>query len=71
LDPIQEASVDDILVEPSEQPEPERIENLGDDIFTSSVEQSDTQRTDVSDALANQPWRSDQANLQTEQPTDV
>jgi hypothetical protein len=72
LEPNQEVPVDDILVESSKQPEPERIENLGDDIFTSSVEQSDTQRTDVLDALANQPWRSsDQADPQIEQPTEV
>jgi hypothetical protein len=60
------------LVESSEQPEPERIENLGDDIFTSSFEQSDTQRIDVSNALANQSRRSsNQADHQTKQPTEV
>jgi hypothetical protein len=72
LEPIQEVPVDDILVEPSEDLESGRTENLGDDILASSVEQSDIQRTDVSDTLANLPQcSSDQTNVQTEQPTEV
>jgi hypothetical protein len=57
LEPIQEVL------------EPKRIENLDDNIFTSLVEQSGT---DVLDALVNQPRHSaDQADLQTEQSTEV
>jgi hypothetical protein len=67
LEPIQEVPADNTLVESSEQPEPDRIENFGDDILTSSIEQPDVQRTDVSDALANQPRSpSDQVDIRTE-----
>jgi hypothetical protein len=72
LEPIQEIPADDILVESSEQPGPDITKNLGDDVFTPSVEQLDIQRTDASDALANQPRHSsDPADLQTRQPTKV
>jgi hypothetical protein len=72
LEPIQEILIGEILVESFEQPRPDRIENLGDEVFTPSVEQLDILRTDVSDTLANQPRHSsDQADHQTRQPTEV
>jgi hypothetical protein len=56
------------LIEPSEQTEPDKImEILVDDTLTSSIEQTDTQSINVSDAPIIQPQRSlEQADFQTE-----
>jgi hypothetical protein len=73
MEPIQETPIDDILVELSKQAELDKImESLADDNLTSSIEQPDIQRVNVSDAPINQPRHSPgQVDLQTEQPAEV
>jgi hypothetical protein len=66
LEPIQEASTDDTLVELSEQPEPDKvIKNLVDNTLIPLIKQPKTQRTNVWNAPVSQLRRSsEQAEFQ-------